>query len=183
MMRVASRRTFAPRLPERRTALRTLYGGLAPPPPPTLLAALGGRVVAAIAADGSLRSLSVDGEKVLDGAAFLVRDAAWGTPPTVLDAPPALIEGEGVESVAMSGAIHGLRFDASLTLSTAGEAESDAATLSYEVRGVAGAALSSARCGFIVLHPAAVAGLPVCVNSEGDDADELDFLDERQVCN
>ena len=164
MMRVASRRTFAPRLPERRTALRTLYGGLAPPPPPTLLAALGGRVVAAIAADGSLRSLSVDGE-------------------TVLDAPPALIEGEGVESVAMSGAIHGLRFDASLTLSTAGEAESDAATLSYEVRGVAGAALSSARCGFIVLHPAAVAGLPVCVNSEGDDADELDFLDERQVCN
>ena len=109
--------------------------------------------------DGAVRAITVDGVEVIRGIAYLVRDAGWGTPPALIEAPVS--EGDATRfHVRWRGRIDqgAIRYAYAAQLCGRGDG-----TLEIEIVGRAEASFATNRCGFVILHPAAVGGLPVTV--------------------
>jgi hypothetical protein len=133
--------------------LRALYGTEVPPEPGRALAA--GRLTARLER-GNLRYVCFDGVELLRAVAYVVRDRDWGT-----YAPQ--IEGLAVEEVRQGfrvgyratcrGATATLRYAATI------EGHADG-RLRFVAEAVPDGDFETNRCGFVVLHPASVAGTP-----------------------
>ena len=132
-------------------ALR-LYGTDEPVPEPQVVRA--GALSCEIVA-GSVRCVRWHEVEVLRGVAYLLRDRNWGTAPCQ------------VAALQVHEAAHrfDVRFELQMTLAPGvltaqarieGRADGH---FSFSVEATADGSLSSSRCGFVVLHPAACAGL------------------------
>ena len=107
--------------------------------------------------EGGIRNLRWRGVEVIRGIAYLLRDASWGTAPCKVDgfeldqAPDQFVArfvltmrlGEG--TLRASATVHG---DAS-------------GHFSFKVDAATDVAISTNRCGLVVLHPASAAGVPL----------------------
>lgn len=104
--------------------------------------------------DGALRYVTWRGVEVIRGIAYLLRDADWGTATmhlqtcqvrqvaTGFEVSLQAVLGEGTSAVAMQGIIRG----------------SNDGTLDFRVSAQGAQPVVTSRCGFVLLHPAAVAG-------------------------
>jgi len=119
--------------------------------------------------NGALRYVKWNGIEVLRQIAFLVRDQNWGTyTPTITDLK--VKEDAGGFSITYHGACadakQKLTYDASITGKASG-------ALAFEVNAVADTEVITNRTGFIVLHPAGLAGKPVRVlHVDGKEVDD-----------
>ncbi|WP_293853179.1 hypothetical protein [uncultured Alsobacter sp.] len=131
-----------------------LYGTAAPPPPRLRLRA--GALTADLV-DGGIRRLAWNGVEIVRGISFLIRDEAWGTLPVRLD-DPVLERTDSGFRVGLNGTIEaeGARF--AFAASIEGRADG---TFSFAVEGRSDAEIVTNRAGFVVLHPAGFAGMPV----------------------
>jgi hypothetical protein len=127
-----------------------LYGTAVPPVTGRLLAA--GPLTVRLEA-GNLRYLTFGGTEMLRAVAFVVRDRDWGTYAPEISG--LTVEGrEGAFSVRYDAVCRGvavLRYRARI------EGRADG-SLSFEAEAAAEGDFETNRCGFVVLHPAAVAG-------------------------
>lgn len=151
--------------PERR---RILFGTAEPPASPILLSAfpLGAELF-----EGGIRTLTWRGVEILRRVAFLIRDTSWGTPTPVL-AEPAIEAADDTVVVRWSGnvgvASSTFSFDASVVIEASGR-------LSFDVTGVPSADLAVNRAGFVLLHPADFAGLPVTIRHVDGSSTQASF--------
>jgi hypothetical protein len=139
--------------PERR---RIHFGTAEPPASPIALSAFPLR---AELFDGGIRTLAWRGVEILRRIAFLMRDTSWGTPTPVL-AEPVIEATDDTVVVRWSGNVGvgagTFAFDASVVMEAGGR-------LSFDVMGIPSADLAVNRAGFVLLHPADFAGLPVTI--------------------
>ena len=139
--------------PER---LRIYYGTDEPPPEVRILSA-GPLSVELV--NGNLRTVRYDGEEVLRGVAYLVRDKDWGTyAPALMDLDIAA-DGRSfdVRYTATCRGPGGERLD--YTVEISGEADG---RLRFVADATPAGDFLTARCGFCVLHPVvSLAGAPV----------------------
>jgi D-apionolactonase len=115
--------------------------------------------------DGALRAVRWHGVEILRGAAYLVRDTGWGTPPARLSGLSIEEDGDGFRVsydalVEMGKQRYACR---ALIRGTA------AGRLDFEARGTAITDVRTCRTGFVILHPLdGVAGGPVeIVHADG----------------
>ena len=115
--------------------------------------------------DGGVRTLAWRGVEILRRVAFLIRDTSWGTPTPVLTEPvieatsdTVVVRWSGKVEVASST----FAFDAAVAMEAGGR-------LSFDVMGAPSADLAVNRAGFVLLHPADFAGLPVAIEHVDDD--------------
>lgn len=118
-----------------------------------------GDLACSLEADGSLRAISWRGTELIRGVAYLLRDTDWGT-------APAQVRGLQVQTLPQAFSV---RFELAMALPEGtwqaharidGHADG---RLRFEVTGRCEVPLKTNRCGFVLLHPAAVAGLPLGV--------------------
>lgn len=138
-------------------ALATFGTNEVPPARRTLRAGF----LSAVLEAGQLREVRWHGVELLRAIAWLLRDAAWGTVPLVLD-DLHVEEHDGLFRVAyVARAGSELRLSASIEGSAEG-------VLKFEAIATAEADVVTNRAGFVVLHPDLVAGLPLWVeHSDG----------------
>jgi D-apionolactonase len=104
---------------------------------------------------GAIRNIQWCGVEVVRGIAYLLRDADWGTAPCVVHAVKLL---QAPDTFQVSFDLHmelpegSLHAHATVTGSAAGQ-------FSFQVDAKAQQRLLTNRCGFVVLHPASVAGV------------------------
>ncbi|MEJ1156743.1 hypothetical protein [Prosthecomicrobium sp. N25] len=141
--------------PERRLALF----GTAEPPPATLSLQAGALTLDLV--DGAVGTVTRNGVEILRGIAFLIRDEAWGTPAAELEPLAVETRPDGFR-VAWRGriAVAGAAFAFTARL----EGDPDGHLL-FAVEGAADADLKTNRAGFVLLHPAGFAGLPVTLHT------------------
>lgn len=139
--------------PERR---KVLFGTDEPPATPLSLSTV---PLGAELFDGGIRTLTWRGVEILRRVSFLIRDTSWGTPTALLTEPVIETTDERV-SARWSGTIDvagsTFAFDASVVMETTGR-------MSFDVAGTPNADLATNRAGFVLLHPADFAGLPVTI--------------------
>lgn len=104
---------------------------------------------------GAVKCVRWRGTEVLRGVAYLLRDGDWGTAPARLD---ALRVDETPQRFVVQFMLRMTIAHAELAAQARIEGHADG-RFAFEADAVAQAALSSSRCGFVVLHPAACAGL------------------------
>ena len=148
--------------PERRPAARLLQAG-----------ALQARFE-----EGALRALSWDGVELVRGISYLLRDDNWGTVPAALDDLCVKQEDDRFElnfTLRMPQAGHTLVAQAHILGELQREASRTLATLRFDIDATASGALRTNRCGFVVLHPAGCAGLPLSVTHTTGLTEEVSF--------
>jgi D-apionolactonase len=120
---------------------------------------------------GAIRNVQWRGVEVLRGIAYLLRDADWGTAPCVVravkvvqaqgsfqvgfDLHMALPEGDLIAQATVAGFSNGL--------------------FSFQVEAKAQHSLLTNRCGFVVLHPASAAGVPLQIEHTDGAVQETRF--------
>jgi hypothetical protein len=120
---------------------------------------------------GAVRRLWWDETEVLRGIAYLLRDRDWGT-------APARISGLEINRQPD-------RFEIGFTLTMAVDAATltanarieggDDGTFRFQVEASTDHDLSSSRCGFVLLHPAECAGLPLSVEHTDGQREKTEF--------
>jgi hypothetical protein len=144
-----------------------LYGTDVPPPPRLRLRA--GALTAELV-DGGIRRLAWNGIEIVRGISFLIRDEAWGTLPARLDEPAVEQDANGFH-VRLAGAIDGAGARFAFTASIRGGSDG---SFSFGVEGQPDVEIVTNRAGFVVLHPAGFAGLPVTLISvDGQEAQDV----------
>jgi len=125
--------------------------------PPAAREALAAGPLTCVLEQGAIRDLRWHGIEVVRGIAYLLRDCDWGTPPIGI---AGLVIEHGTTRFAASytGRIHA--DGAMYTYRARIEGTADGA-FSFAVEGEADGPVLTNRCGFVVLHPAAFAGLPL----------------------
>jgi D-apionolactonase len=107
--------------------------------------------------EGGIRHLRWRGVELIRGISYLLRDTHWGT-------VPALVEGFGLDQAAdqfVARFVLTMRLGES-HLRAEAEVRGDAlGHFSFRVDAVADTALTTNRCGLVVLHPASAAGAPL----------------------
>jgi D-apionolactonase len=144
---------------------RRLYGT---DEPPARRLPLRAGPLAAELVDGGIRRLAWNGVEIARGIAFLIRDDAWGTLPATLG--EAVVEaGEDRFRATWDGTI-GTGPD---RFAFRARVDGDAAgSFSFALEGRPDADLTTNRAGFVILHPAGFAGLPVTLlGVDGDEAE------------
>lgn len=153
--------------PDTSEALR-LYGTAQAVAPPRLLVA---GTMSCLFEEGAIRRLSWNGIEVIRGVSYLLRDADWGTAHSALRQLHVEERADRFE----------VRFELHMTLPEGGltalariegTAEGD---FSFRVAASARQPLRTNRCGFAVLHPADVAGLPLVVEHTDGSVDDVRF--------
>lgn len=151
--------------PDRR---RILFGTAEPPAAALSLSAfpLGAELF-----DGGIRTLAWRGVEILRRMSFLIRDTSWGTP-TALLTEPVIETTDGTVAARWSGTIDvagsTFAFDASVVMEASGR-------MSFDVVGTPSADLATNRAGFVLLHPADFAGLPVTIEHVDGSATDAAF--------
>ena len=147
---------------------RTLFGTPEPPASPIPLSAfpLGAELF-----DGGIRTLAWRGVEILRRVSFLIRDTSWGTPTPVLAEPVIEATDDAVVArwsgnVAVANGT--FSFDASVVMEAGGR-------LSFDVVGIPSADLAVNRAGFVLLHPADFAGLPVTIEHVDGSSTQASF--------
>lgn len=110
--------------------------------------------------DGHVRAIRFDGTEVLRGIQYLVRDRDWGTlAPTISDltVDDADSDGARITYRAACADPDGARLDYTAVI------VATATGLDFTVEAVAHDDFTTSRLGFCVLHPAALAGVPLRV--------------------
>lgn len=121
--------------------------------------------------EGAVRSLCWSGVEVLRGVSYLLRDGNWGTAPaqvgpcTVQQTPDAFQVHFAMELKLPEGTLHA---QAALQGDASGIFE-------FSVDALAENTLHTNRCGFVVLHPAAAAGVPLEVEHTGGGTELTEF--------
>lgn len=113
--------------------------------------------------EGQLRNLRWQGVEVVRGISYLLRDRNWGTVPATMSAP-VLTTSE--QSFDLRFQLHMTTDDGQLACDAHLHGHADG-QLVFEVHARASAMLWTNRCGFVVLHPASVAGQPLEVQHTG----------------
>lgn len=145
-----------------------LFGTDEPPPVRRRVAA---GDLTAILEDGNLRSIRFGGVEVLRAINYLARDTGWGTyAASISDLQVA--EGPEQFSVTYAARCQGPegRFDYAMTIT--GTA---AGVLVMSASGLAVTKFPTNRIGFVLLHPAEVAGLPLAIETKEGTRNSLRF--------
>ena len=125
--------------------------------PPAVRETLVAGPLACVIENGAIRDLRWDGVEVVRGIAYLLRDRDWGTPLTeIVDL--AIRRSGGQFVVSYTGHI---RVDGAVYTYRAGIEGRANGAFSFTAEGVPDGPVLTNRCGFVVLHPAAFAGLPL----------------------
>jgi hypothetical protein len=147
---------------------RLLFGTAEPPSSPVALSAAS---LSAELFEGGIRTLTWRGVEIVRRVTYLVRDTSWGTPIPVLAEPLIETTGDRV-AVRWSGTVGvaggTFSFDALVAMESGGR-------LSFEVTGTPDADLAVNRAGFVLLHPADFADLPVTIEHVDGSATEAAF--------
>ena len=146
----------------------SLYGTTQPLPESRLLHA--GPVTAEFE-NGALRHISYAGIEVIRGIAFLARNVNWGTyDPEITGLE--ISEADGGFSVTYRARCADADQALAYTATISGRADG---TLAFDVDMVAETEFATNRTGFVVLHPAAVAGQPLTVTHTDGSEDRTAF--------
>lgn len=122
---------------------------------------------------GNLRSLRWHGAEMLRAVSFVVRDRNWATYNPVISDLRVRQDAEGFRvtyGAVAEDAAQGFRWTAEITGRPDG-------TLHFDADGAAVTAFETNRTGFVVLHPAAVAGLKVSIEHVDGSTREASFPD------
>ena len=135
-------------------ALLRLYGSTQAPTPGLQLVA--GSLSCSFEG-GAVRDLKWQGVEILRGISYLLRDSNWGTAPATLE-QCEVEQGEGFFSLRF--ALHMALPEGTLLAKAKIEGHAQG-RFSFQVEAVPDAPLLTNRCGFVVLHPASAAGVPL----------------------
>ncbi|SCK54590.1 hypothetical protein VAR608DRAFT_5580 [Variovorax sp. HW608] len=120
---------------------------------------------------GALRHVKWGRVEIARGVSYLFRDNDWGTVPAeVEDIQVETTSSRFVLTFSMK-----MRMPDGLLTAAARVEGSDAGTLAFDVIATPDAELSTNRCGFVVLHPAACAGKRLSVEHTNGKLEELGF--------
>lgn len=120
---------------------------------------------------GAIRNIQWRGVEVLRGIAYLLRDADWGTAPCIVravklhQAQDNFQVGFELHMVLPEGDLNAW---ATVTGSSNGQ-------FSFQVKAKAQQSLLTNRCGFVVLHPASVAGAPLQIEHTDGAVEDTQF--------
>ncbi|MGG5820010.1 hypothetical protein [Falsiroseomonas sp. HW251] len=147
------------------------FGTTEPPPARHVLQAGALRCVLEA---GVVRHVTWRGVEVLRGIAYLLRDTDWGTPSSKVG---GLAVEEDADAFRVSFESCTAVGDATFIVTARIEGRADG-SLVFDATGVADGPIDTCRCGFVVLHSAAVAGLDLEVEHTGGAVSHMRFPTE-----
>lgn len=167
-MGLASHSSPPMQAPDTAAELLRLYGTTQPIPQTVSLQA---GALCCVLEDGAIRTLRWHGVEVIRGIAYLLRDSNWGTSQTevtdlsVQQDPQSFVVHFHMRMTLRDGVLHA-------SARVQGHADG---RFVFEVDATPDVALRTNRCGFVVLHPAQVAGAPLDVEHTDGSTQHQEF--------